>query len=135
MAHNLTQVRNWNATLKTTRPSLVALFVGGTSGIGRNTAVKLAGAVATPTIFIVGRNEAAGAEVLEELKAANKDGTYSFLPADVSHLRNVDEVCQKLKSEMPALDLLFLSSGAIAFSKQGKTSFFPEENHIKDRKF
>ncbi|KAJ5671183.1 short-chain dehydrogenases/reductase [Penicillium longicatenatum] len=118
MARNLTEVRNWNANLKTARPELVALFVGGTSGIGRNTAIKLAGAVATPTIFIVGRSESAGAEVLEELKAANKNGTYSFHSADMSHIRNVDDLCQKLKSDMPALDLLFLSSGNLAFSKQ-----------------
>lgn len=127
MAQNLTQIRNWNATLKTARPEVVALFVGGTSGIGRNTAIKLAGAVATPTIFIVGRNEKAGAEVLEELKAANKNGTYSFISADVSHLRNVDDVCQKVKSDMSALDLLFMSSGGLAFSKIGKTGFLRGE--------
>jgi NAD(P)-dependent dehydrogenase (short-subunit alcohol dehydrogenase family) len=133
MARNLTEVRNWNANLKTARPELVALFVGGTSGIGRNTAIKLAGAVATPTIFIVGRSESAGAEVLEELKAANKNGTYSFYSADMSHLRNVDDLCQKLKSDMPALDLLFLSSGNLAFNKQGKTSFFLREPYQKSK--
>lgn len=131
MAQNLTQIRNWNATLKAARPEMVALFVGGTSGIGRNTAIKLAGAVATPTIFIIGRNEKAGAEVLEELKVANKNGTYTFLPADVSHLRNVDEVCQKIKSEVSSLDLLFMTSGGLAFSKIGKTSFVHGETHTK----
>ncbi|KAJ5925189.1 short-chain dehydrogenases/reductase [Penicillium verhagenii] len=118
MAHTLAQVRTWNAALKTTRPDLVALFVGATSGIGRNTAVRLAASVDRPTIFTIGRNEAAGAEVLEELKAANKNGTYKFFPVDVSHLRNVDEVCHKLKPEIQELDLLFLSSGAPSFGKK-----------------
>ena len=121
MAYSLTQVRDWNASLKTARPELVALFVGGTSGIGRSTAVKLASAIDRPTIYIVGRNKAAGAQVLEELKAANMNGSYAFMAADVSHLRNVDEVCRKLKSSIDALDLLFLSSGGLAFSKKGKT--------------
>lgn len=121
MARTLAQIRGWNATLKTARSELVALFVGGTGGIGRSTALKLASTIDLPTIYIIGRNEVAGAEVVKELKEANENGLYTFIPADVSHLRNVDEVCQALKSKVRALDLLFLSSGAIAFSKQGKT--------------
>jgi NAD(P)-dependent dehydrogenase (short-subunit alcohol dehydrogenase family) len=122
MAHTITQVRDWNATLKSTRPELVALFVGGTSGIGRSTAITLAGAVERPTIYIVGRNENAGAQVVEEMKAANKNGSYSFIPADVSDLRKVDTVCQELKSKIDSLDPLFLSSGGLSFIKHGKKS-------------
>ncbi|KAJ5677213.1 short-chain dehydrogenases/reductase [Penicillium maclennaniae] len=118
MAHTLAQARAWNSTLKTARPELTALFVGGTSGIGRSTAVRLADSIAKPTIYIVGRNEKAGAEVLEEMKAANENGSYHFIPADVSDLRTVDKVCQDLKSKVKALDLLFLSSGGVTFSKQ-----------------
>lgn len=120
MARTLTQAREWNSTLKTARPELTALFVGGTSGIGRSTAINLAGVIAKPTIYIVGRNEKAGAQVIEEMKAANSNGSYSFIPADVSDLRKVDTVCQDLKSKIGALDLLFLTSGGLAFSKQGK---------------
>lgn len=120
MVYTLTQAREWNATLKAARPEVTALFVGGTSGIGRSTAVKLAGAVAKPTIYIVGRNEVAGAQVVEQMKAANNNGSYSFIPADVSDLRKVDAVCQDLKSKITALDLLFLTSGGLAFSKQGE---------------
>lgn len=135
MVHTLTQVREWNATLKTARPELTALFVGGTSGIGRSTAVKLAGAIAKATIYIVGRNEMAGEQVVEEMKAANNDGSYYFIPADVSDLRKVDTVCQDLKSKVVALDLLFLTSGGIAFSKQGKRSHCISEHfHSKQTK-
>lgn len=121
MAHTITQVRDWNAALKTTRSEIVAVFIGGTSGIGRNTALKLASCLDRPNIYIVGRNEAAGAQVIDELEAANQNGSYTFIPADVSQLRNVDTVCQKLKSEIQALDLLFLTSGGLALSKQGTT--------------
>ncbi|KAJ5784880.1 short-chain dehydrogenases/reductase [Penicillium pulvis] len=129
MAQTLTQIRNWNATLKTARPNMVALFVGGTGGIGRSTAVKLAAAVATPTIYIVGRNEKEGAEVMQELKSANNNGTYSFLSADASHLREVDAVCQKLKPELSSLDLLFMTIGGLSFSKiEGDNNI--DVNHI-----
>lgn len=127
MAHTLTQAREWNATLKTARPELTALFVGGTSGIGRSTAVKLAGAIAKPTIYIVGRNKLAGEQVVEEMKAANNNGSFHFIPADVSDLRKVDTVCQDLKSKIESLDLLFLTSGGLAFSKQGKRSHCIQE--------
>jgi NAD(P)-dependent dehydrogenase (short-subunit alcohol dehydrogenase family) len=98
----------------------VALFVGGTSGIGKQAAIKLASVTARPTITIVGRNEEAGAQVVNELKAANPNGTYAFKQADVSNLRNVDTICEEVKSESRKLDVLFLSSGTIAFSKQGE---------------
>jgi hypothetical protein len=53
----------------------------------------LAGAVAKPTIYIVGRNEIAGEQVVEEIKAANNNGSYHFFPVDVSDLRKVDTIC------------------------------------------
>lgn len=120
MAHTLAQARAWNSTLKTARPDLTALFVGGTSGIGRSAAIRLAGSIAKPTIYIVGRNEKAGAEILEEMKTANKDGSYFMISADVSDLRTVDTVCKDLKTKIKGLDLLFLTSGGVTFSKKGK---------------
>lgn len=120
MAQTLTQVREWNAALKSTRPEIVALFVGGTSGIGEHTAINLAGAVEKPTIYIIGRNEAAGTRVVDAMKKANPDGIYGFKAVDMSNLRNVDEACEELKTRFKALDLLFLSAGAISISKNGK---------------
>lgn len=120
MAQTLTQVREWNAALKSTRPEIVALFVGGTSGIGENTAINLAGAVKKPTIYIIGRNEAAGTRVVDAMKKANPDGSYGFKAVDMSNLRNVDEACEELKTRFKALDLLFLSAGAISIIKNGK---------------
>ncbi|PWY78973.1 short-chain dehydrogenases/reductase [Aspergillus eucalypticola CBS 122712] len=129
MAQTLTQVREWNAALKSARPETVALFVGGTSGIGKHTAIKLAGAVKTPTIYIVGRNEAAGAQVLEAMRKANPNGSYGFKAVDVSDLCSVDEACKELKTHFEALDLLFLSPGALAFSKN-ETAAGIDVNHM-----
>lgn len=120
MAHTLQQIRDWNASLKSKHLELVALFVGGTSGIGKHAAIKLASAIDRPTIYIVGRNEVAGSQVVNELEATNPNGTYAFKPADVSQLRNVDALCHEFECLSKKLDVLFLSSGAIAFSKQGK---------------
>ncbi|KAJ5287478.1 short-chain dehydrogenases/reductase [Penicillium angulare] len=69
------------------------------------------------------------------MKAANNNGFYHFIPADVSDLRKVDTVCQDLKSKVVALDLLFLTSGGIAFSKKGKRRHcIPENFHSRQTK-
>lgn len=124
MAYLLTQVREWNSSLKSTHSDFVALFVGGTSGIGKHTAIKLTSFIPNPSIYIVGRNEAAGAQVLEELKAANPNGSYAFIPADTSDLRNVDKACQELSKHTHTLDLLFLSTGTLAIRKRGESNCF-----------
>jgi NADP-dependent 3-hydroxy acid dehydrogenase YdfG len=67
----------------------------------------------------VGRNVTAGNRIVEELKATNKNGTYIFLSADVSKLKTIDEVCQKVETREKYLDLLFMSPGSIALKKQG----------------
>lgn len=120
MACTLSQARDWNMSLKSKHSTLVPLFVGGTSGIGKHTAIQLASVIDRPIIYIVGRNKAAGSQVIQDLNAANFKGCYTFIPADVSRLSDVDAVCQQLRTREKALDLLFLSPGAIPFSKQGK---------------
>ncbi|KAJ5312121.1 hypothetical protein PENANT_c011G08797 [Penicillium antarcticum] len=129
MAQTLAQIREWNAALKSAKPEIVALFVGGTSGIGKHTAIKLAGAVMKPTIYIVGRNEAAGAQVVAAMEKANPNGSYGFKAVDVSNLRNVDKACEELKTRFEGLDLLFLSAGALAFSKN-ETAAGIDANHM-----
>ncbi|KAF7165179.1 hypothetical protein CNMCM5623_009445 [Aspergillus felis] len=118
MAYTISQVQDWNESLRSRRLKLVALFVGGTSGIGKHAAIRLANVVDQPTIYLVGRNAEAGARIVEELKAGNPNGSYCFIPADVSRLSDVDALCQQLQVREKSLDLLFLSAGALAFSKQ-----------------
>ncbi|KAE8315365.1 hypothetical protein BDV41DRAFT_185398 [Aspergillus transmontanensis] len=124
----INEVRKSNAALHAREGDFVAVFVGGTSGIGEATAKELAKAIKKPTIHLVGRNQAAGSRILEELKSANPDGTFHFIQSDVSLLRNVDEACSEIKQKEKAVDLLFLSTGHLAASKQN-TSDGLENNH------
>lgn len=118
----LTQVRSSNSALNSRNPHFVAVFVGGTSGIGEYTAKQLANSVKQPTIHLVGRNPAAGSRIVEELKAANPNGSFNFIQSDLSLLRNVDDVCAVIKNKEESIDLLFMTIGHLATSKKGSVS-------------
>ncbi|PYH92167.1 short-chain dehydrogenases/reductase [Aspergillus ellipticus CBS 707.79] len=126
---SLSEVRQSNATLASTRPDLTAVFVGGTSGIGEATAKQLAKAIPKPTIHLVGRNPESGSRILEELRASNPNGTFRFVQADVSLLQNVDTACAEIKAKEDHIDLLFMSTGHLAMSKK-ETPEGLENNHV-----
>ncbi|KAE8371875.1 hypothetical protein BDV26DRAFT_302375 [Aspergillus bertholletiae] len=129
MAFSLQDARAWNASLKEKRPKMVAVFVGGTSGIGEHAARQLALAIKSPTIYVIGRNEAAGNRIITELKESNPNGSYIFKPSDISDLQSVDTVCNEITAHGAAIDLLFLTAGALGFSKQ-ETKTGIDRNHI-----
>ncbi|KAL4802069.1 short-chain dehydrogenases/reductase [Aspergillus unguis] len=129
MAFRISDARKWNSSLRENLTKPVAVFVGATSGIGEEAALCLARNTDQPTIYIIGRNEAAGARITETMKAQNPSGSYFFFPADVSRLENVDEVCGKIQGRETKLDILFLTTGSIAFSKQDSPSGI-DLNHI-----
>ncbi|PYI09558.1 NAD(P)-binding protein [Aspergillus sclerotiicarbonarius CBS 121057] len=125
----LSQVRQSNTALGAGRPHMVAVFVGGTSGIGEATAKQLALAVKKPTIHLVGRNEASGSRILEELRASNPEGSFNFIKSDVSLLHNVDEACAEIRQREKQIDLLFMSTGHLAISKKD-TEEGLDNNHV-----
>jgi len=85
----------------------VALITGGTSGIGRATALLFSQEGAK--VAITGRNEARGQEVVNEIEQAN--GTAIFIRSDV---RFADECRQAVEETLRAfgrLDILFNNAG------------------------
>ncbi len=69
----------------------VGLVTGGTSGIGRDTAVLFAKAGAK--VVVAGRRESEGNETIELVRAAGGDGL--FVKADVSKASEVEALVQK----------------------------------------
>ena len=90
-----------------------AIIVGGTSGIGRGLAVRLAEAGASVTI--VGRSKERGAVVVEEMKQAastsSSTGAHSFLPCDCFSLSKINECVTTLKANHPSIDYVVCSQG------------------------
>jgi NAD(P)-dependent dehydrogenase (short-subunit alcohol dehydrogenase family) len=85
----------------------VALVTGGTSGIGRETAVLFAKAGAK--VVVAGRREPEGKETVELIRAAGGDG--QFLKADVSKASEVEVLVQKTVEKFGRLDAAFNNAG------------------------
>lgn len=127
----LTEVRKVNATLVQSQP-LVAVFFGGTSGIGHQSLRALAAAEAEHKgkglrAYIVGRNATAAGEIIAECRGLYVQGQYHFLKIDdLSLIKNVDRVCGEIiqqeqkGSSDPRIDYLMMSQGgSIWLSRTG----------------
>lgn len=116
----LSQVQSSNSLISSTLPpNLVAVFVGATSGFGETTLKQFAKYTIQPRIYFVGRSQAAGDRIVAECKALNPQGEYTFVKADVSLIRVVDEVCEEIKAKEKAINILFLSAGLPSMDRRG----------------
>ena len=85
----------------------VAVVTGGTSGIGRDTAVLFAKSGAK--VIVAGRREREGNETIELIRAAGGNGV--FVKADVSKTAEVDALVQKAVEKFGRLDFAFNNAG------------------------
>ncbi len=85
----------------------VGLVTGGTSGIGRETAVLFAKAGAK--VVVAGRRELEGNETIELIRAAGGEGL--FVKTDVSKPSEVESLVQKAAERFGRLDFAFNNAG------------------------
>ncbi|KAJ5814615.1 hypothetical protein N7474_006392 [Penicillium riverlandense] len=114
-------VRKHNSALKDLGPNLVAVFVGGTSGIGETTARAFVKHTLSPRVYLIGRNESQASQIIEELRRLNKDSQASFIKCDVSRLHAVDEACKTIQSKEDKINLLFMSPGIMTTKGRDET--------------
>jgi len=126
----LTAVRASNARIPNSLPSgLVAVFVGGTSGIGEYTLKEFARRTRQPRIYNIGRSQQASDRIAAECKTLNADVHYTFIQADVGLIRSVDVVCEQIWAKEKAINVLFLSAGTMVI---GTSMYFAykQENYM-----
>ncbi|ORX90100.1 hypothetical protein K493DRAFT_231584 [Basidiobolus meristosporus CBS 931.73] len=112
---SLSDIHASNVQIPKTLPAgLVAVFVGGTNGIGEITMKHFAKLAVKPKIYFVGRAQEAGTRIENELKEINPDGTYAFIKSDTSLVKNVDSVCQEIKNKEKSVNLLFITTGTLS---------------------
>lgn len=118
---SLSDVRAHNATLSSLAPNLVAIFVGGTSGISHYTALEFARNTRSPHIYLIGRNATEAAKITNELKSINSTSRVDFIQKDVSLLRKVDEACKEIKGKEKKVNLLFMTIGYMTLKGRNET--------------
>ncbi len=94
-------------------PGLVAIFVGGTNGVGETTVRQFAKHAAQPRVYIIGRSEVAGDRIVSECKELNREGTFLFIKGEIGLMRNVDEICSQITDKEKVINLLFLTVGTL----------------------
>lgn len=91
----------------------VAVFIGGTSGIGRATAEALARYTNGNTnIIIVGRNRAAADSIIASFPRPSFPSVkHEFIQCDVTLLKNVRQTTNEILSRHSKINLLVISTG------------------------
>ena len=86
----------------------IALITGATSGIGRASARLFAAEGAE--VVCVGRDEARGATVVQEIEEAQR-ARARFVAADVTRAADIAKILEVVKKEYGRLDILFNNAG------------------------
>ncbi|KAJ7133187.1 hypothetical protein C8R44DRAFT_977462 [Mycena epipterygia] len=101
----------------------VAIFVGGTSGVGQGMVEAFARHVGGRAhIIIVGRNEHAAAHILAHLPKPGADAVgwaHEFVACDVSKMANVRIMCAAIASRVERINFLVMTA---AFSSMVSTT-------------
>lgn len=112
---NLSEVRTLNASLSPKYSNPVAVFVGGTSGIGQGMAEAFARLTnGKATIILVGRNKTSAESILAKLHKSSEspnESVYEFVPCDVTLMRNVVAASKQILSKHQKVNFLVLTTG------------------------
>jgi NAD(P)-dependent dehydrogenase (short-subunit alcohol dehydrogenase family) len=109
----LTLIRANNAQIDETSAPRVAVFVGGTSGIGKLTLGAIAKLGTNFKAYVVGRKESKAVfeTFAESLRLANPNVDIIWIEGQVSLLSEVKRICDHIKTLESSIDLLFMTTG------------------------
>ena len=86
------------------------IITGATDGLGKQTALDLA--KLGYNIGLVGRNQEKGDAVLDEIASATGNHSLKYFQADLSNIRNLDNLANDIKREYDSIDILINNAGA-----------------------
>lgn len=119
--------RSANLSVVQSQP-LVAVFSGGTNGIGLTTLKALAASHSTTgkglRVYIIGRNQQATEKIIVDCQSLCPKGDFRFIQtSDLALLKEVDRVCEEItkaehacaaSGDKPRVDMLFMSQGELS---------------------
>ncbi|KAG6879025.1 hypothetical protein C0992_005775 [Termitomyces sp. T32_za158] len=102
----------------------VAIFVGGTSGIGQGIAEAFARHTkGNAHIILIGRNRAAAESIIAQFPkpAGSTKYTHEFVQCDVTRMKNVESVTKDLLARVPKINFLVMSPGIMTMKGRDET--------------
>lgn len=121
---SLTAARTANGSItRQYRP--VAVFLGGTSGIGEGMARAFAQhAKGDADVFIVGRNRAAAQSILSSMPTPTGTPTpkREFVECDATLMKNVREAAKDIKRSVNKVNYVVMSPGIMTLSGRDETT-------------
>lgn len=135
---NISLIRQSNNQIDESSVPRVAVFVGGTSGIGKITLADIAGLGIGFKAYVIGRKESEQSfkPFLEELHQAKPNANVIWVEGQVSLLSEVKRVCDHIKTLESKVDLLFMTTGYAPFGGRKSitlTKMSSQANIIKTR--
>ncbi|KAF7712872.1 Uncharacterized protein PECH_001845 [Penicillium ucsense] len=118
----LQAVQAHNGALRSRATGLVAVFVGGTSGIALSTALAFTRHTTAPRIYLIGRSRSAADTAIASMKNINPSSQPFFLQSDISLLKNVDKACAEIAAREQKVNLLFMTPGVMTMKGRQETA-------------
>ncbi|KAF7352057.1 hypothetical protein MVEN_01168200 [Mycena venus] len=119
---SLSTVRAFNAAFSPSHTP-VAIFVGGTSGIGQGMAEAFARHTkGNAHIVLVGRSRAAAEAIIATFPKPTVPGVkHEFVECDITLMKNVQRVAGELRARIPKINFLVLTPGVLTMNGRNET--------------
>ena len=88
----------------------ICLITGATSGIGKAATLKLADLGAS--LILLSRNEQKGKKICEQISKISSNAQAKFYKVDISSMKEVRNVSEKIKTDFERIDVLINNAGA-----------------------
>jgi NAD(P)-dependent dehydrogenase (short-subunit alcohol dehydrogenase family) len=115
----ISQIRSLNTSFKALTPTV--LVVGGTSGIGQFSALKLAEHTKPKKVIITGRSKEAGDAIVKSLNELTNHTDNEFIPCDVTLMKNIRAYAVQIREKVEKLNYLVLSPGFSYYGERDET--------------
>ncbi|KAI5468177.1 hypothetical protein BGZ63DRAFT_410904 [Mariannaea sp. PMI_226] len=118
------EIKASNARICNDTAPHIAVFVGGTSGIGQLTIKALVSTGACARIYLVGRKSSRDSTnvFIQEMRAINPEAEIIWTEGEVSLLSEAARACEAIKRAEAHVDLLFLTTGYAPFGARTETT-------------
>ncbi|KAF4439254.1 short chain dehydrogenase/reductase family protein [Fusarium austroafricanum] len=117
------EIRASNALINDATSTRVAVFVGGTSGIGKITIEALVATGTSIRIYLIGRKSSQQRmeTFIQKMQTINSKAEIIWVEGEVSLLAETQRLCEIIKSKEQYIDLLFLTAGYAPFNGRRET--------------